>query len=141
MSWSDLRRLAEEGIRFGTHGLDHRPLSSLSPEEMLDQGARSRQILQERLGRAVDAIAYPFGDNDALVQRLMTECGYRFGFTTEPACSQLSSHLMALSRVEITGYDDLDHFVAKLGNACAYNALRTLRNGLFDGIDVLRRLT
>jgi peptidoglycan/xylan/chitin deacetylase (PgdA/CDA1 family) len=114
LDWSDIRKLQDEGVEFGSHSVTHRHLTALSPWEIVSEGARSRAILQQGLDRLPNAFAYPYGDQDDVVQHLLGACGYVFGLSCKPGLSRFQDSLLALPRIEITGYDGLQEFVAKL---------------------------
>jgi len=65
MSWDDLRGLAGDGWEIGSHTVSHPHLTRLEPAQLAEELAVSRQIVQERIGRPCDTIAYPYGDAGA----------------------------------------------------------------------------
>ena len=81
MSWDDLADLAEEGWEIGSHTRTHRRLTELSDEELVGELAQSRDECTARIGRACDAIAYPYGDIDQRVVECTARVGYRAGAT------------------------------------------------------------
>ncbi|MBW4459914.1 MAG: glycosyltransferase [Nodosilinea sp. WJT8-NPBG4] len=116
MDWEHIRQLQVQGVEFGSHSATHRPLTSLSLTEIVEEGARSRTILTQKLGCPVRTIAYPYGDADPAVTFLMGACGYTAGVTCHTAISQLSDDPLALPRVEIFGTDSLQSFITKLNS-------------------------
>lgn len=114
LGWSDIRRLRDEGINFGSHSTTHRFLTGISPTQVVSEAACSRAILQRELGEPVSAFAYPYGDEDPVVQHLIGACGYTFGLTCRLARAGLWESLLALPRIEIWGSDSFRDFVAKL---------------------------
>ena len=114
LSWEEILFLQSEGIEFGSHTASHAPLTSLSPTEVAQEGIRSRSTLQQKLGRPVQAIAYPYGDQDAIVQHVIGACGYLYGLTCRSGRSRPSDGLLNLPRIEICNADSLKDFVAKL---------------------------
>lgn len=114
MDWNDIRSLQRQGIAFGSHTASHSPLTALSAEDVVREGARSRAILARELGAPISAIAYPYGDLDPTVQHLIGACGYRFGLSCRPGLSALQDSALALPRIEVTGDDNLKTFAAKL---------------------------
>ena len=62
----------------------------------------------------VAAIAYPYGDVDGVVARVMERCGYRVGLTCRPGRSSLLDSPLLLPRIEVEGGDDLATFILKL---------------------------
>ena len=116
LSWLDMRRLADDGVAFGSHTVDHPFLTSLRPKDMMHQGLVSRDTLEQQLGFAVTAIAYPYGDHDGPVRTVMADCGYQFGLTVDGRRCRIFEPRMMLPRVEIVASDDLGGFAAKVGS-------------------------
>lgn len=85
MSWDDARALAAAGMGVGSHGHRHLELARLSEKEQRDELAQSKRILESELGRAIAALAYPYGwpgTFDATTRRLTSEEGYRIAFAS-----------------------------------------------------------
>jgi peptidoglycan/xylan/chitin deacetylase (PgdA/CDA1 family) len=87
MGLSELRTLAGSGIEIGSHTVHHPDLAAL-PEEHAEREIReSRFRLEDGLGRAVEAFAYPYGTCTPAVQRLVKHyfrlaCGTSLGYLT-----------------------------------------------------------
>jgi peptidoglycan/xylan/chitin deacetylase (PgdA/CDA1 family) len=86
MTWDQVRQLADAGPRFsiGSHAQSHRKLAKLDNETQRRELADSKAILESRLGRRVDALAYPFGWSGAYnpaTKAAAKETGYREAFT------------------------------------------------------------
>jgi peptidoglycan/xylan/chitin deacetylase (PgdA/CDA1 family) len=62
LAWDDVRRLAEEGVEFGSHTRTHPILSRISdPAELHQEIAGSKYRLEEQLGFPCLHFSYPFG--------------------------------------------------------------------------------
>jgi peptidoglycan/xylan/chitin deacetylase (PgdA/CDA1 family) len=84
LSWSEILEMADNGIEFGSHTINHFQLSSLTLEECEAELSRSKNIIEERIGRKVRALSYPFGgrqDFNFLVERAAIEAGYDCAFS------------------------------------------------------------
>ena len=57
-----IRALQAEGVRFGSHSVNHRPLARIPASDALEELTRSRGSLSELLGHDVDVFAYPFSN-------------------------------------------------------------------------------
>ncbi|MBD2109856.1 trifunctional glycosyltransferase/class I SAM-dependent methyltransferase/polysaccharide deacetylase [Nodosilinea sp. FACHB-13] len=114
MTWAQIRQLQAQGIEFGSHSASHRPLTSLTVEEIVKEGLRSRTILTQELGTPVQTIAYPYGDVDPVVQHLIGACGYTIGLSCRPGQSSFQDSLLSLPRIEVEGSNNLQEFVKKL---------------------------
>ncbi|MFH1679559.1 MAG: glycosyltransferase [Candidatus Eisenbacteria bacterium] len=105
-----IRPLQEEGVSFGSHAMNHVPLTALSTEELVREGTRSRRALAGMLGKPVRAFAYPYGDHDAVVRHLIGACGYVYGLTCDRDFCRYSHPLLALPRIEVEGGLTIDEF-------------------------------
>ena len=63
-----------EGL--GSHGLMHRHLPELSPDELTEELVGSRERLAEVTGGPVDGLAYPYGDLGAREVEAARAAGY-----------------------------------------------------------------
>ncbi len=61
LDWEDLGRLAEEGVRLGSHTLTHADLSRLDASRLDDEIAGSAERIRRETGADPGAFAYPFG--------------------------------------------------------------------------------
>jgi peptidoglycan/xylan/chitin deacetylase (PgdA/CDA1 family)/SAM-dependent methyltransferase len=121
MDWPAIRQLRDEGISFGSHSASHPLLTSLTAEEIRQEGLRSRILLERGLGVPVTAFVYPYGDFDAIVEQVIGTCGYRIGLTCEDRLSRFQERPLALPRIEVKGENGLTGFVAKLIKAFISN--------------------
>jgi peptidoglycan/xylan/chitin deacetylase (PgdA/CDA1 family) len=64
LSWSALKELPAAGLEVGAHTMTHPPLTRLSSREAAREIVGSKQTLEDRLARAVDVFAYPYGLQD-----------------------------------------------------------------------------
>lgn len=61
LSWSELARLAAAGFEVGAHSVTHRPLTKIPAAEAEREIVESKSMIENHLGQAVQAFAYPFG--------------------------------------------------------------------------------
>ncbi len=85
--WDQVRRLTgpDSGLSVGSHGHSHRKLAGLDAEAQGAELAGSRKILEDRLGREVDAMAYPYGWPGTYTEQtkaLAAGAGYRVAFAS-----------------------------------------------------------
>jgi peptidoglycan/xylan/chitin deacetylase (PgdA/CDA1 family) len=76
MSWDQLGGLADAGWEIGSHTRTHPHLTTLDDEALREELVRSREEVQERLGRACPTLAYPYGDHDERVVEAAGAAGY-----------------------------------------------------------------
>ena len=77
-----LKRLIDLGWIVGSHGLSHRSLTSIGPEEMEREIFEAKKILEELLGAEVYHFSYPFGHYSREVKAALRKAGYRTAVTT-----------------------------------------------------------
>jgi peptidoglycan/xylan/chitin deacetylase (PgdA/CDA1 family) len=77
VSWEDARRLAAAGMEIGSHTVDHQRLADLPDDRVRDELAQSKRMLEEKLGRPVEALAYPYNSMRARTAQLAQEANYR----------------------------------------------------------------
>ena len=76
MTWEQLRKLVFLGMEIGSHGLSHRPLTEVSPQELRRELEESKRLLDERLGIHVQAMSAPRGFWNRTVANATTQAGY-----------------------------------------------------------------
>jgi peptidoglycan/xylan/chitin deacetylase (PgdA/CDA1 family) len=85
-------------------------LTGLPPAEAVRELARSRAVLQERLGLPIRAFAYPYGDCDPALAHLVGACGYTHALALgDTPCNQRDSPLL-LPRIQILSETSLERF-------------------------------
>jgi peptidoglycan/xylan/chitin deacetylase (PgdA/CDA1 family) len=115
LSRDEIRVLRDQGVSFGAHGASHRRLTGLLAEDLVNEGIRSRVMLESCLEERVATLAYPYGDQDGAVRSAMRDCGYDVGFSIVHGIADIWANPMRVPRIEVTGFDTLDAFAAKLG--------------------------
>ena len=103
LGWDDLRRLVRAGVEIGSHTATHPHLTDLSLPDVVREAARSRTTILRELGVEPSAIAYPYGDVDATVGKLVGAVGYAYGVTAEARRARLVDDPLRLPRIEVTG--------------------------------------
>jgi peptidoglycan/xylan/chitin deacetylase (PgdA/CDA1 family) len=85
LDWDGARQLVKRGFAVGSHSMEHRILSRESAETQRADLATSKAELQDRLGVAVDMLAYPNGRAQDYAETTVAaarDVGYRFAVTT-----------------------------------------------------------
>ena len=105
MSWTQLREMHASGFEIGSHGVHHRMLAKLPPEEMENEVRQSRATLERELGPATMLMSYPVGGDRAFNQRVIeatTAAGFQLAVCyicgTNP---QPASNRYALCRLPV----------------------------------------
>jgi peptidoglycan/xylan/chitin deacetylase (PgdA/CDA1 family) len=107
LSWGRLAELEAGGIRIESHGIGHRQLTELAPDEALREIAISKLRLEEALGREVEAYAYVKGsraDYRAEHASLVRQAGYKLGFSAVSGANDSATDRFQLFRYNVEPY-------------------------------------
>lgn len=81
LDWAQIRELSDAGFGMGSHTVNHPDLTR-TPKPSLDYELRaSKQFLEDKLGRSVDFLSYPFGRHDRHVEEKAQNAGYKEAYT------------------------------------------------------------
>ncbi len=78
-SWKQLQHLTEVGWEVGSHTATHQNLRSLSTKRLWNEIRYSKEVIENRLGRSISVISYPFGSYNQDVMDLAAAAGYVAG--------------------------------------------------------------
>jgi peptidoglycan/xylan/chitin deacetylase (PgdA/CDA1 family) len=80
MTWDDLRRAKQRGVRVQAHSVSHPHLTTLSEEELERELTESKRRIEEELGGGCVDFAYPYGERDDRVRAAVRAAGYERAF-------------------------------------------------------------
>jgi peptidoglycan/xylan/chitin deacetylase (PgdA/CDA1 family) len=113
----ELRQLVDQGMRVGSHTLNHPMLSQQTSELAWTEISESRSLLEEAVGGPVWALAYPFGDPASVTTREMQmaeQAGFECAFMNIGGGFGAALPRFALPRVHVTADMSLSEFEAHL---------------------------
>lgn len=114
LDWEQISEMQNAGICFGSHTLSHPRLSTLDRQEARSEIQGARQVLEEKLGTAVEHFAYPYGDwNDETVE-LVHEAGHSLACSTRSGFNRCNVDPLLLRRIEVYGTDPTWKLLQKL---------------------------
>jgi peptidoglycan/xylan/chitin deacetylase (PgdA/CDA1 family) len=96
-----IREMAEYGIEFASHTYRHRSLPHLSEEELTTELTKSKEVIEDILGKRVEALVYPYGDVDKRVKKAVRQTGYDCAFATHSGPLDFYSDLYEIRRMLI----------------------------------------
>jgi peptidoglycan/xylan/chitin deacetylase (PgdA/CDA1 family) len=114
MDWPQLQALSKAGVSFAAHGKSHRALTELDDDQLAQELASSKKVLEDRLQQPVRSIAYPYGCEDDRVRNAARAHGFAFGVTVEDGACERSSDLLRLPRYEVSGNQPIEHFQERI---------------------------
>ncbi len=106
LTWDEVARLPAAGITVGSHAHTHRSVAQLSAQAALEEGQRSKQLLEQHLGAPVRSFAYPFGmrpDESPATAQMLSDCGYSSIFIAQHGTLRRGADLSRLPRVKVEG--------------------------------------
>lgn len=111
LTWAQLAEIAAQGIECGGHSHTHPPLDLLTASEARGEIGRCKALLEDRLGRAVDTFAYPFGHFSLGVRRMVRAAGYSSACAVLYGPSAPGDDPFALARQIVTPETTMAGFV------------------------------
>jgi peptidoglycan/xylan/chitin deacetylase (PgdA/CDA1 family) len=100
LSEAEIREMAQSGIAFGSHTVNHVILSRENESVVRSELEASRSVLESILDSRVDTLAYPDGDCRERDVALAERAGYRIGCTTRGGRVATGDNHLLLPRVE-----------------------------------------
>jgi peptidoglycan/xylan/chitin deacetylase (PgdA/CDA1 family) len=76
LSWGQLAELSAAGVEVAAHTHSHPQLDQISPARLRNELDDSKRLLEDRLGRPVCSLAYPYGYSSKRVRTVARELGY-----------------------------------------------------------------
>jgi len=99
-NWGEVRKMAENGVTFGSHSCSHRIMTQVPLAEVKAELVDSRKALPQQGITPVPVFCYPNGNFDQDIQELVRESGYRAAVGCEVGFEQdRPSDLFALKRI------------------------------------------
>ena len=87
----DIALWIKNGMKIGSHSKNHKNLTNLSYEIMLNEITESKFYLENLIDSSVDSFCYPFGSfNDKIIEEVKKN--YKFAFTTKRSRYDQSIH-------------------------------------------------
>lgn len=124
---SELQQLASAGMCIGAHTVSHPMLSQLSSDQAWSEISESKLSFERVLGRAIWALAYPFGDSSSVTSRelqMAERAGFKSAFLNVDGAFGAEISKFALPRVHITAETTLTELEAHISGL--HQSLRAL---------------
>lgn len=116
MTWDQVREMADEGIEFGSHTVNHPILSRCDDIELEYELSASRDAITREVGQAPLSISFPVGGLAAFDTRVIEatrQAGYRIAASYIHGMNHMETiDRFALKRVHVERYHDASYFPA-----------------------------
>ena len=127
LSSDDVRMLRDEGMRIGSHGMEHRPWRGLDDRALDAELVDARRVLSSVISGPVEEAACPRGSYDRRVIRKLRDHGYARVFTSDGGRTSAGGWLQA--RHSLSASDspsDIAHLIER-GEAARSAAIRRVK--------------
>ena len=120
LTWAEVAELHAAGIQFGSHTVSHPDLRSLGPEQIDYELGYSKEIIEQKLGAAVESFSYPFAfpEQDKNFAPFLIDAlgnhGFENGVTTIIGRASKKHQHFFLPRLPVNSWDDAALMRAKL---------------------------
>jgi peptidoglycan/xylan/chitin deacetylase (PgdA/CDA1 family) len=101
LSWQALADIAAEGIEVAAHSHTHPQLDRVPAAVISDEARRSRGLLEDKLGVAVDGFAYPFGYWNRAARAAVAAAGYRYAVAVAELMTAPGDDVLTLPRLTV----------------------------------------
>ena len=124
LTWEQIREMSDAGVDIQSHALSHPFLTKRRHQSMSDEKyaawlrrelAESKRILEEKTGRDVEFLAYPYGDYDDRVAKASERAGYTAALTCDFGPVKKGSDPLKMKRFVIDDKMDFAAFRRYLG--------------------------
>ncbi|RJQ53936.1 MAG: polysaccharide deacetylase family protein [Nitrospiraceae bacterium] len=105
VSWENVKALADDPLmEVGAHTRTHPVLAGLTDEELRDELSASKKEIEERTGKTVSVLCYPYGkkyDYDERAKKFAKDAGFRAALSLDYGRNNGGTDLFALRRLPL----------------------------------------
>jgi len=98
-------RSSSDYVRFGSHALSHRPLTSLDAPDRWREISESAASCAALTGATPTSFAYPFGDHDRETADMVRDAGFACACTTENAFAVKKTSPFMIPRIQVGDWE------------------------------------
>lgn len=124
LTWAQIKEMSDDGVDIQSHALTHPFLTKRRHRSMSDEKygtwlrrelIESQRILEDRTGKEVEFLAYPYGDYDDRVADAAAKAGYTAALTCDFGAVKKGSNPLKMKRFVIDDQMDFAAFRRYLG--------------------------
>jgi peptidoglycan/xylan/chitin deacetylase (PgdA/CDA1 family) len=101
LSWQALHDVAAAGVEVAAHSHTHPQLDRVPTAVINDEVRRSRCLLEDNLGLAVDGFAYPFGYWNRAARGAVAAAGFRYAVAVAELMTTVRDDVLTLPRLTV----------------------------------------
>jgi peptidoglycan/xylan/chitin deacetylase (PgdA/CDA1 family) len=114
LTWNQVAEVGAAGMEIGAHSHSHPELDQLARADLRREVRECKELLEDRLGRAVGTFAYPYGYSDARVRDEIQAAGYAGACAVGNALATAHGDIYVVRRLTVrrsTSPDAFDRIV------------------------------
>ena len=101
LSWEQISNLSQAGFEIGSHTVNHPDLTKIPRRYLHFELKASKVTLEDKLGREVSFLSYPFGRYNKLVRDETERVGYKGAFTLSRNLRRKSHDSFSIPRMGV----------------------------------------
>ena len=128
LTWTQIRKLRDEGVLIGAHSHSHYHMPNLSIDEVRNEIEISNNIFLKELGNVPSLFAFPYGEANEEIINLLKEYKFKVAFGQHSGVINETSNLYYLPRFSLNErYGDIDRvkFAANAKGLGVYDFIPT----------------
>lgn len=115
LTWQQIDEMKGSSVfTFASHAVTHPALTYLTQDRITHEIVESKKTLQSHVGYPINWFAYPYGNVNPSVLKIVQQAGYVGAFGTNRGTYHSRNAMLTLPRIRIGGSDTLSSFAAKL---------------------------
>ena len=112
LNWDEIRILKNQGVTIGAHSHTHSHMPDLSLEDIKNEIEISNKIFLKELGETPSLFAYPYGEADERIIKLLKEYKFKVAFGQHSGVINETSNMYYLPRFSLNEkYAEIDRVV------------------------------
>ncbi len=144
LNWDQIRKLRNEGVTIGAHSHTHAHMPDINIEEVRKEIELSNKIFLRELGKIPSLFAYPYGEANSEIIKLLKEYKFKVAFGQHSGIINETSNMYYLPRFSLNEkYGEIDRviFAANAKGLGVYDFIPTnpkiINNPPFIGFSLL----
>ena len=114
LTWEEIKALSDAGWSIQSHGNSHIRMTHLDIKDVAKEVSISKKLIEENLGRPVDAFAFPYGIYSKAVIDELKHAGYTSSYTVHSGKMYTSVKRYQVPRIEINNRDTMESYKTKV---------------------------
>jgi len=114
LAWEEINKLQAQGFDFQSHTLSHAFLTRINTIKAKNELKKSKQILQNRLNKQINWLAYPYGDYNQKIIKIAKQAGYKGALTAGKEQIAIIDNIYKLARIGVYKNTTIKNLLNKL---------------------------